>query len=81
MKPVTWKQIDHRIGPVSHTAYVGKVPVGSVHYALTSKGQATAYSFQCNLPGLKNKTGDGPTVEEAKARVEKLIEVWFKEVD
>lgn len=83
MKQIEWKLNEHRIGPNSYLAKIGKVTVGSVHYTLRSKGEPEAYSFQCNLPGFSRNImiGNKPTIEKAKARLEELVKFWFKEVD
>lgn len=60
--------------------YIGKVLVGSWYCPLGAKGEVTKYRAQLNLPGLhmRDDSVDFPDAEQAKARLERAVDTWFK---
>lgn len=63
---------------VDDKLYVGKVKVGSVFQtAFVSKGDKKNIQASCFLPSIKENLGRFETKEEACAKVEKAIKVFF----
>lgn len=79
MIEIVWKEIDQKYGPPVHGATVGKIRVGSVGYALRSRGEPEAYTYVCDLPSLKDafSRGQKPSVDEAKTALESVVRRWF----
>lgn len=60
---------------------IGPVIVGAVSYnGMRSKDDPKAHKAYVTLPGIHLKTGTDTfvTIEEAKRRVESVVDVWFK---
>lgn len=56
---------------------VGKIVVGSVHYAMVARGDDPAYQIEIKLPGIFIKNDKYPTQELAKAALERAVTQWF----
>lgn len=57
---------------------VGKVVVGSAGYSATvSKSEPNKYECHCLLPGIKQAGEKYATLDEAKARLERMVSTWF----
>ena len=57
---------------------VGKVIVGSAEYNGTgSRDDPNKYTCHCLLPGIKQATDKYATLDEAKARLERMVNAWF----
>lgn len=56
---------------------IGRIPVGSAFFHGGSKGDADKYAVSLSLPGIKTPTDRYTNLEDAKARVERAVEVWF----
>lgn len=66
------------VGSGGWRLYAGRWLVGSVYYGIgTRKGIDEVWVAACRLPGIKETLGKFVTVNEAKAKVEKGVGVWF----
>lgn len=75
---ITWKEDNLRYVS-GESAFVGKWKVASVSYDGMTSG-ADKYSITIYLPGIKSQD-NRKNKEEAKARVEKIINYWFTEAE
>lgn len=58
---------------------VGKIIVGyAAYYDFRSKGDPITYVCHCDLPGIKQAETKYATIEEAKARLERMVRAWFE---
>lgn len=59
--------------------WLGRIKVGSAFYALRPRGEPTRYQAAVDLPGIKirEEAALAPTVDEAKAVVERVVATWF----
>jgi hypothetical protein len=57
---------------------VGKVIIGSAGWYGGTKGETKNYGCRCDLPGIKQPVEQYATIEEAKARLERMVAAWFK---
>ena len=75
---LVWKRNERQYA-TGELCFAGKVNVGSVHMPTVSKGQPTIWRAKSDLPGFAMKAGttDFPTMNEAKARLEKFVTAWF----
>ena len=56
----------------------GKIVVGSAVYSVAcSKNDANKYDCHCLLPGIKQSGERYATLDEAKARLERMVTAWF----
>lgn len=57
---------------------IGKVIVGSAGYdPIGPKSDPNKYNCHCLLPGIKQAAERYATLEEAKARLERMVNTWF----
>ena len=57
---------------------VGRVVVGSAsHSATVSKGDPNKYDCCCLLPGIRQPANRYATLDDAKARLERMVNTWF----
>ncbi|MFU0504164.1 hypothetical protein [Pseudaminobacter sp. NGMCC 1.201702] len=58
---------------------VGRVIVGAAFYSgLVPRGDPKKYGCTCLLPGIKQAPEHYETIDEAKARLERLVSAWFE---
>lgn len=60
--------------------WIGKIPVASWFNPVRSKGDPTAYRAQIDLPGIAMKKDriEADSADEIKARIERVVDTWFK---
>lgn len=81
MKKIEWRTYMPNMGPSIEQAYLGKVKVGYYQWSISrSKDETEKYDFFCLLPGFIKSFGAVSTQEEAKARIEKMVDSWFSAV-
>lgn len=56
---------------------LGKVIVGSAFYASGSRDESAKFKCECLLPGIKQSDIRYTTIDEAKARLERMVAAWF----
>lgn len=56
---------------------VGKVIVGDAGWRIGSKGDTKTYGCTCLLPGIKQCEDRYETIDEAKARLTRMVDAWF----
>lgn len=56
---------------------VGRVVVGDAGWYGGSKGETKNYGCRCMLPGIKQPEEKYATLDEAKARLERMVNTWF----
>lgn len=74
-----WKPTRAKYGS-GEELWIGKIKVGAWFNPTVSKSEATKYRTQILLPGITLKEGtiDWTTADAAKARVERVVDTWFK---
>ena len=62
--------------------YLGRWNVGSVFYdAFVAKGDNRNHKVTCNLSGIKDVLGNYADVNEAKARLETVVDMWLGKIN
>jgi hypothetical protein len=56
---------------------IGKIIVGSAQHVSGSKGEPTKFGAFSLLPGIKKADSPYTSIEDAKARVERMTDAWF----
>lgn len=56
---------------------VGKVIVGTASYESGSRGDPAKYKCHCLLPGIRQADSKYTNLEDAKARLERMVGAWF----
>lgn len=64
----------HQLG---EWARLGKVIIGSVGWYGGSNGDTKHYGCHCDLPGIKQTAERYASIEEAKARLDRMVKSWL----
>jgi len=56
---------------------MGNVTIGRADYSMRSKSEPITYRCVCFLPGIKQAEEKYPTIDAAKARLERMVTTWF----
>lgn len=75
-----WERQTHKYSD-GENYRIGKIVVGSAFYSSTTRGDPAKYAVQIDLPGIRQPTDRYVNVEDAKARVERAVAVWFRWLD
>ena len=62
--------------------FLGRWKAGSVYYdGFVTKGDNRVHKVTCNLSGIKDVLGNYADVNEAKARLEKVVDMWLGKIN
>ena len=74
MMPLTWEVKEtSQYGHIVHYGRCGEIVVFTVNYGLSRKEE-----LRGKLPGFKADLGEFDTVEDAKARADKVFAAWLE---
>lgn len=74
---LTWRTLVDRYS-TGETLRAGRWDVGKIYYDGLAKGYEPKYAVSCNLPGKRSNVKNFTTPEEAKAKLESIVRLWFK---
>lgn len=73
---ITWKKIEHEVGPVSQIGKVGKWLCFRIEWGST-RSEDGDYVLRCMLPGIKEFIRVKSN-EHGKTRALEILEYWIK---
>lgn len=56
---------------------IGRIVVASAHHVSGSRDEPTKFGVTIHLPGIRSPTDRYTSLEDAKARAERAVNVWF----
>ncbi|MBD9542925.1 hypothetical protein IB276_26110 [Ensifer sp. ENS04] len=75
--PGQWERQTHQYS-CGENYRIGKVIVGSAFYKSGPRDEPAKYALCINLPGIKSPEQLYTNIEDAKARLERVVATWFR---